>query len=290
MFGLVVYNAPAAGVNAVNTDLTAATDASFSQRNGHYTFSEPYRLGGVMPVGASITRGRFQAPTWNALGEWNIFSANRALTPPSNPQWDLYLAAPPPLPMQEEFQVQLSNNLGAATEIENAGLLLLTPDWTPNLPRGVMTFLARASFTVTPTLNAWSGPQQITLSANLRGGVYAVVGATCQGANAAFFRLVFPRIKAYSGRFLRPGGPISTAVGDFLPNQVKPWQLQMGEWSRFYTFELPQCEVFGTAAVGTTYQLFLWLVYMGENPSLMDAGYGGGSVGYQNLMGQNFSP
>ena len=242
-----------------------------------------------MPVGASIIRGRFQSPTWNALGEWTIFSANRALQPPSNPQWDLYMPAPPPLPMNEEFQVQLSNNLGSSTEIENAGLLLLTKDWSPAIPRGIATMIARASFTVTPTLNGWSGGQALTLSANLRGGVYVVVGATLQGTNSAFFRIIFPRYKLYNGRLLRPGGPVSTAIGDVLNQQQMPWQLQWGEWGRFHTFELPQIETFGTLASSTTYQAFLWLVYLGEDPSLMNGGLGGGSMGYGNVMGQNFA-
>lgn len=288
-FGLLNYNLAAAGINDVNTDMVAAVDASFSQRNSHYIFSEPYKLAAVMPVGASVTRGRFQAPTWNAIGEWNIFSANRALQPPSNPQYDLYLASPPPLPMNEEFQVQLSNNLGAATEIENAGVIIITNDWTPMVPKGVATGIFRASFTVTPTLNAWSGPQAIALSANLRGGTYAVVGASCQGSNSAFFRLIFPRMRQYMGRFLRPGGPIQNAIGDVVNNQMAPWQMALGEWGRFFTFELPQCEVFGTAASSTTYQLFLWLVYLGEDPSLMNGGMGGGSVGYSTIGGQNFA-
>jgi hypothetical protein len=277
-FALVNYNVAAAAAGATNTDLTAANDPDFTARSGHYTLTEPYRLGGVLPVGASVIRGRFQMPTWNALGEWIIFNANRSLQPPSNPQFDLYLAAPPPLPMNEEIQVQLSNNLGAATEIENCGLLLLTKDWTPQRPAAIATMIVRATFTVTPTLNVWSGGQTIALSASLRNGVYAVVGATCQGTNAAFFRIIFPKYRLYLGRKLRPGLPVQTAVGDVLNNQINPWQLALGEWGRFHTFELPQVEVFGTAAVGTTYQVFLWLAYLGEDQSLLNAGLGGGPI------------
>lgn len=288
-FGLVNYNASAATAGTQNFDLSAAVDPDFTQRNNHYTFTEPYNLGGVMPVGVSVTRGRFQAPTWNALGEVTIFNANRAITPPANPQWDSYMAVPPPVPMNEEFQIQLSNNLGAATEVENCGVILLTKDFSPAIPRGIFTGCFRASFTVTPTLNAWSGPQLLTLSANLRGGVYAVVGAKVQGANAAFFRIIFPRMKLYNGRKLRPGGPVQTALGDATNQQMSPWMMEFGEWSRFHTFELPQVEVFGTVAGAITYQVFLWLVYLGEDPSLMNGGNGGGGMGYANVMGQNFA-
>lgn len=288
-FALLNYNVTAATAGATNVDLTAATDPDFTARNGHYTFTEPYKLGAIMPVGVSVTTGRFQSPTWNALGEWTIFNANRAISPPANPQWDSYMPVPPPLPMNEEFQVQLSNNLGASTELENAGLLVLTNDWSPAIPRGIATGIFKATFTVTPTLNAWSGGQAITLSANLRGGVYVVVGATVQGAHSAFFRIIFPRYRLYMGRKLRPGMPIQTAIGDQTSSQMMPWAMAMGEWGRFHTFELPQIEVFGTAATSTAYVAFLWLVYLGEDPSLMQAGLGGGSTGYGNVMGQNFA-
>jgi hypothetical protein len=277
-FALVDYNAPAAGVNTVNLDFSAVSDPDFTQRNGHFTLTEPYRMLGAMAVGASVIRGRFQIPTWNALGEWQLFNVNRGLQPTSNPQWDWYGAFGPPIPMNEEVQVQLSNNLGAATEIENCGLLLATQDWTPAMPAGLAKFIVRASFTVTPTLNAWSGPQTIALSANLRNGVYAVVGATLQGTNAAFFRIVFPKYRLYMGRKLRPGGPVQTNIGDVLSNQLPIYQMSLGEWGRFHTFELPGIEVLGTAAVSTTYQAFLWLVYLGADQSLLNQGLGGGPI------------
>jgi hypothetical protein len=275
-FQTLVYNAPAAGVNTVNLDFTAATDPDFSQRNGHYIFTESYRLMASAMVGVSVTRGRYQVPTWNAIGEFILFNANRALQPPSNPQWDWWMVRQPNVPINEEFQVQVSNNLGAATEIENVVLQLITDDWTANIPPGRLIIPVRVSFTVTPTLNAWSGPQILTFSQSLRGGVYAVVGATLQGTNSVAWRLIFPRFRLYHGRKLRPGGLIQTAVGDVVTNQWDPWVMALGEAGRFHTFEPVQMEVFGTAAVSTTYQGFLWLVYLGEDVSQLSQGMGGG--------------
>ncbi len=275
-FALLNYNLTAAAAGATNSDMVAAVDPDFSQRASHYIFTEPYKLIAVAPVGVSVTRGRFQVPTWNAIGEATIFSVNRALQPPSNPQMDCYYDYPPMIPLNEEFQVQLSNNLGAGTEIENAPVWLITEDWTKNIPRGRTPLIVRATFTVTPTLNAWSGTQTITLSQSLRGGVYAVVGAVCQGTNSVAFRIIFPRYRLYHGRKLRPGSLIQTAIGDVVNNQAYPPYMDMGEWGRFHTFELPQAEVFGTAAVSTTYQLFLWLVYLGEEISQLNQGLGGG--------------
>jgi len=275
-FALLAYNQAAAGTNQTNLDLAAATDADFSQRNSHYIFTEPYQLLGASLVGASVTRGRFQVPTWNAIGEFGIFNANRSLQPPSNPQFDSWIPYPPPVPVNEEFQVQINNNLSMGTEQDSAFIILGTTDWTANLPRGRMPILVRASFTLTPTINVWSGPQSLTLSQSLRGGVYAVCGATVQGTNASAFRIIFPRYRLYHGRKLRPGFLIQNAIGDVLTNQLDPYQLAFGEWGRFHTFELPQVEVFGTTAGSITYQVFLWLVYLGEDVSQLSQGLGGG--------------
>lgn len=269
-FGLLNYNVAAAAAGGTNVDLSAATDQDFSQRNSHYIFTEQYNLLAAAPVGVSVTRGRFQVPTWNAIGEFSLFNVNRALQPPSNPQVDLWIAYPPPVPTNEEFQIQLSNNLGAATEIENCPIWIATPDWNQNLPRGRLPILLRGSFTVTPTLNAWSGPLAITFSQSPRGGVYSVCGATCQGSNAVAFRLIFPRYKLYMGRKLRPGALTQNAIGDALNQQEDPYRFAFGEWGRFHTFEPPQVELFGTAAAATTYQLFLWCVYLGEDPAFLN--------------------
>jgi len=265
-----VYNAAAAAAGATNVDLTAATDTEITVRNGHYIFTEPYKMLAVAPVGASITRGRFQVPKWNSIGEFTLFNANRALTPPSNPQWDLYMVAPPMIPQNEEFQVQLSNNLGAATEQESVVLQIAPDDFSQNIDRGEMVIQIRATAAVTNILNAWSGATSITLSQSLRGGVYAIVGTVVQGANAVAYRWIFPRNKLYHGRRLRPGGLVQTAIGDIINNQADPWAMAWGVKGAFHTFELPSIETFGTAAGATTYQVFMWLVRIGEPLDLLN--------------------
>jgi hypothetical protein len=270
-FQCLVYNIAAAGINASNSDMTAASDADFSQRNGHYVFTEHYRMFAAALVGASVTRGRFQVPTWNAIGEFVLFNANRALTPPSNAQYDMYGEQGPDVPMNEEFQVQTSNNLGAATEIENAALLLIPDDFSANLPptsKKPPIITVRATCAITNVLNGWSGPQPLSFIQSLRGGVYSVVGAVCQGASGLAFRLVFPRTRMYHNRKLRPGWLVQTAIGDVISNQLDPWVIRMGEWGQFHTFEPVQLETFGTAAGAQTYQLYLWLAWMGESAPL----------------------
>jgi hypothetical protein len=272
MYGTLIYNGAAVGVNASNFDLSAATDPDFTQKNGHYLLTENYRLGAAMLIGANVTRGRFQIPTFNAYGEWNLFNANRALTPPSNPQWDLYYAAAPVLPQMEEIQVQSSNNLGAATEQENVILQLLPDDWNTNLPRSPINMIMkhRASFTLTPTINVWSGPQALTFSAAQRGGTYAVIGCKVQGANAVAWRLIFPRSRLYHGRKLRPGGAVQTAIGDVVAQVIPTGWTYDGVLGLYHTFEPVQIEVFGATAAATTYQVFLDLVWLDKTPAPLD--------------------
>lgn len=285
LYHTVVYNAPAAGVNTTNLDFAAAADTEFTARNSHYTLSEPYNILGASLVGASVLRGRYQVPRWNNFGELAIFSANRALTATSNPQWDDYRFAPLPLPLEEEIQVQVSNNLGAATEQESAVLNLGTPDWNTNIPPGVapmgltqpLTAILQATFTLTPTINVWSGGQVLAFTQSLLGGVWSVIGGVVQGANAVAWRIIFPRNRLYNGRRLRPGGLVQTAAGDIVNNAVHPWILGWGELGRFHTFEFPTVEVFGATAASTTYRVFFWLRYLGSDRSLLDQWLIGGS-------------
>jgi hypothetical protein len=278
-FHLLNYNNPVAGINDANVDMTASTDGEFSIRNGHFILTESYRLIKACAIGASMLRAVLFAPSWNNLGELSVMSVNRLLTPPANTQYDDYRQMPLKLPTVEELQVKDSNNLGSSTEIENVGLVLIPDDWTPQLPAGAPMFCVKTTFTVTPTLNAWSGGQAIAFSQSLLGGVYAVVGAMLQGGNATFFRIIFPRNKLYGARKLRPGGIVQNAVGNVPYSQQQPWMMDMGVWGYFHTFELPTCEVFGTLASSTAYVLYLWLVRIGKAESLLSG-----------LLGAQISP
>jgi hypothetical protein len=277
MYHTAVYQAAAAGAGLSNVDFAAAVDSVFTQRNSHYTFTVPLKLARTFPVGLSLTIGRYQCPTWNAIGEFDILNVARSAAVPTNPSFDDYLDYPPDLPVNEEFQVQFSNNLGAATEVESAALQIISKDWSPQLPRGLFRMVAKATFTLNPTANVWSGPQVIALSSNLRNGVYSVVGMQIQGSGILAGRLVFPTQRAYMGRFFRPGNIAQAAVGNQIPQrQGRSWA-DLGECGRFHTFELPQVEVFGLTAGSITYAVFLDLIYLGTDLSLLTSWAAGGS-------------
>jgi hypothetical protein len=275
MFATLVYNiaSDATGTN----DLLAATDPEFSQRNSHYIFTEDFRLLATGLFGAHVIRGRYQVPTWNAIGEDTIFNSNRGLEPVSNSQLDWYVDNPKPIPKNEEFQVQTVDS-GGGTEIENAVLWIGSADWSPTLPRGVLPIVVRATGTTTWALNGWTALAQLTLSQSLRGGVYSVLGAILQADDALAFRLVFPRQRMYMGRRLRPGWYCQNAVGDVVGLHTLPESSRLGEWGRFHTFELPQLEVFGTAADSTAWVLFMWCQFLGEDVNLLSNWAGGGGT------------
>jgi hypothetical protein len=270
VFALLGYTA-SDNVGGVTTDLAALVDPDFTQRNGHYTFTEQYRLGGVVGIGTNVTRTDLLCPTWNAIGLMNSYPPVRSATPVSSTYVDLRTDWQVPIPLNEEFQVQQANDAGAANRL-NGVLWIFTQDWNRNLPAGIFPIMIRATSSVTKVANAWSGPATITLEQSLRGGVYSIIGYDCFLAGCIASRIIFPRQKLYQGRKLRPGNLCQNALGDFPPlygyNQARVF----GEWGRFHTFELPQIEVWGNAAGAVTAELRIHAVYLGTDLSLLESG------------------
>lgn len=279
-FALLAYQG-SPGVNAASFDLTALNDPDFSQKNGHYIFSERYQIISLAHFEASATRANLSAPTWNALGKANIWPVNVSANVPSPgpPRVDERFSYPMPVPINEEVQFQVSNNLGAATEQAWGLIQVCTTDFSRNLPKGQMPIMVRATATYNPGSLVWSGPQSITFEQSLRGGVYAVVGAECQGAALIAFRLIFPRYRlAYGVRKLRPGWMCQQAIGDLIYPQQMTGPMAWGEWGRFHTFEPVQMESVMTTGANTTHELRLWLVFLGEDVGLLQQGLGGGGL------------
>jgi hypothetical protein len=268
MHHILAYNGTT-GAAAADFDLTAAVDAEFSQRSGHYVFSERYRLLAAAILGATLTRGNIQASTWNAFGRMNIYPPNTALLPPSNAQYDVLMDIAPELPTNEEIAVKTSNT--GAGEQNTAFLIIGPPDWNANLPRGQVMIEARCTIAATTVLATWSGLGNLVFEQGLKTGVYAVVGAQVVGANLQAFRFVFDRIKRGQTRKMRPGILATTTLGQvpayFNEGGPRVW----GEWGRFHTFMPPQIEFFATTSATTTYEVRLWCVYVGEDASLVDS-------------------
>jgi len=183
----------------------------------------------------------------------------------SPPRAQLLINQPVPMPVNEEFQVRVS---ASGTDTASCFIILATPDWNQNHPRGLGPlpyFVARCSATITGAPYAWSALSALTFEQGLRGGTYAVAGAQLQGTNVLAFRLVFPHMPNYKGRFLRPGYLASQAVGDQMydPNGMGPGYF--GIAGKFATFEPLQIEIWASSSSSIACAVLLWLIRVSED-------------------------
>lgn len=254
----------ATGGSVTDTDMTAVADTEFTRRNNHFIFTEQYKLGAAVGMGANATRFNVSSPIWNAIGKFNIWpvmiSSANILSPPRI-SW--FYPNMPMLPVNEEVQVLATDT---ASENAMAFIFPFTPGHGRNLPANQLLIPVRATASVTQVANGWSAPVVLTMEQSLRGGVYSLVGAECVAAASALFRLIFPRSRFYNGRKLRPGWLCQQAIGDLPEARMHIDPFYLGEWGRFHTFELPQVELYGAAATATiTAELRLWLAYLGQD-------------------------
>lgn len=260
MFQCLVYNVNA-GVNALNTDLTAAADDDFSRRNNHYIFTEDYNLIGAYAAAPSLLRARTNIPTINAIGRHHIYPINVDADVPDDPMVQDLRDYPVALPVNEEIAIEISNNLGAATEQTYAVLFIAPRTWTRNIPRGQQMLTVRATGAIAGVAQAWSGIGSLVFDDNLRGGWYSIVGLQVFDAGVVAARLVFPRAPLINGRKLRPGVLGQQSLAE------RPWRafdIGYGRFGDFHSFEPPQMQIYATATAASTQEVRMTLVYHGE--------------------------
>lgn len=268
MFHLLSYKIATGGAVTL-LDMAAAVDPVFSQRNGHYIFTDPLKLAWMANFGATLTEMSMQSPTLNAIGLFNSYPVNLSLTVPAVPRVDFYLNNPLLFPMNEELQFKASDS--ASENVANI-IAIMSPEHNFNIPRGippVPQIKIKVTASVTLAAYAWSTLAAVTFEQSLRGGTYALVGAQWVCANALAFRHVFPRQKPYNGRFMRPGVLAQNAFGD-TPLQAYPdGAMFMGEHGRFSTFEPFQVEVMGSGTATVTAQGIIDLVRISEDANVV---------------------
>lgn len=267
-FHLALYTATTAGA-VVLQDLSAVADPVLSQRNNHYTLTDNWRLIMAQVLSALGTEAVIKSPTWNAQTLFSIDPLQKSATQPSPPLVSYMPGYGPTFAQDEEIQVQVSDTSAGGTQI-TAALWLAPPNWNQNVPRGLppLTFFeCNVTVTATLLLNSWSALAQLTFEQGLRAGVYAIVGARFYIPNALFFRFLFPRSTTYNGRSMRPGGIVDNAIGNqaWYTNLNKAAPL--GVWGKFQTYELPQIEIYSSAAAASaTYNGRLALVKLSDSP------------------------
>lgn len=269
MFGLVAQ-ANTAAAAATENALTAVADPDITQQNNQFIFTGPYRLLAELAQGASVEYGRYNVAEWNGRGRPNIFAVNRAANPTAPLFWSQYRTKPLQLPMNQQIQSLLTNNLSSGTEAEYLLWKIATADWSANQPPGIYDFIGHATVTVTPAVGSWVENQVLTFDQLPLGGVYCVIGAECIGANGIAWRLNFPRTRMYLGRRLRPGKEVLPSFGS-LPALFGYSEFgDEGVWGFFHTFELPTFGILGSSATSTTYNVFLKLRFLGEPVTILD--------------------
>lgn len=271
MFTLLAYQGNNAGP-ANNFDLSALPDPNFSQRNGHYIFTEQYGIGYLMAQSAHMTDARLLTPTFAALNSdgYRIASFQQAAGVGGVPTlFDKSTSKPVLVPLNEEFQFQGSTG---TAERQWGAMWLLTTNWSKQLASGPIIMMEATVASFTPPANAWSTVQPIIFNANPRGGVYVVIGASLQQtADTLFFRIIFPRNPYYKGRQLRPGWVAQNAIGSFEDVITQTDRYHLGNWGAFHTFEPPQIEVMATTSAAMTPILRMWCVYLGGDESLLNS-------------------
>lgn len=256
-----------------NFDLTALTDPDFSQRNGHYIFTESYRVGYLIAQSAGMTDARLVTPTFNAINSdgFRMGSFQQAAGIGGVPTlMDRLIPKPLQVPQMEEFQFQTSKSAVGAQQ--QFGLMsLITDGWNANYPSGPEMMMEATTASFTPAANVWSGPQALVMNANPRGGVYAVIGAALQQtADTLAFRMIFPRSAMYNNRKLRPGWIAQNAIGSFEDVITQVNRFHLGIWGFFHTFELPTIEVLATTSAAMTPIFRMWTIYLGGDLSLLN--------------------
>lgn len=249
-------------------DIPAITtnENNFSARNGHWIFTEQYDLCAAFVAGAAVTQAQFFDATYNAVNIPQIYPANLGITPLTNPNILDLRAQPFPLPMNEEFALQI-NDTNANVDY---GLIWICPSgsapWNtaPPVPTlGAPTIYALVTSTVVLTTKVWSPAVTVNFSNTLKGGVYQVNGAYWIVANALAYKHIFPKTPLYNGRKLTPGSLVENAYGNVPIDKGRRW---MGVQGWFNYFEPFQVSILGSTTTGsTTYTGILDMTYMGNN-------------------------
>ncbi len=260
MFHLLA-NSAALGVAAANAEIAAVADQEFASPNNRFIFTEDYELFGAYYVAASATDLRLNMPTVNGIARHHVSPLQRNATIPSLPEVVDYRRDPIKLPVKESLVWEGSNNLGLLTEVSTVFSFIRPLGEVFTQPRGLQSLTVAATYTLTTTIGAWTGPGNLTFAEQLKGGWYSVVGVQGIEANILAMRLIFNRPFFHKGRKLRPGWLGTNALGNV---SQRDFAKGLGEWGRFHTFEPPQIDVFAIDAAAHTGDLSIELVYHGD--------------------------
>jgi len=256
--------------NGLLTDTPAIVTGlgEFSPRNGHWIFTEQYDLVAAFVAGLTVTAAQIFDATYNATNIPQIYPVNLAITPLTNPNVLDLRDQPWPIPMNEEWQFQISGGAGGAED--DYALIWIVPSGTqpwnvsPPAPTiGSPRVFSLFTLTQATTTNIWSTTTTIAITNTLKGGVYQINGLWLVCAHALAWRMTFPRHPLYQGRKLSPVGLVENAYGNVPLRYGRDW---LGMVGMFNYFELPQMSILAsTTEASATYTGYLDMTYLGNN-------------------------
>lgn len=261
----IQYNDVATGGAVTNLDVPAVADPSFSTRNGHYIYSEPYKLLAIAPFGPLITALQNNTPHLTWVNPPQVYPVSLSATVPTNPAVVDLRDHPWDIPTNEEFQWGVT---ASGSETDKLITWIGTPSWRKDLPPGgIMRLTIPFTASMVTTARTWSPDVQLVPTNQLRGGTYAVIGASVVGAASLCFRFNFTRQPLSRNRKLYPGDLCTQTYG-LIPNKFGPnW---MGLLGYFNTFELPYMSVIANASATVTHNIYLDALYMSNDTSALD--------------------
>jgi hypothetical protein len=245
---LAAYSESAAAAAALDP-VAALADPMLQRRNNNYVLPRDAEIPWAWIGSANVTRARLAAPSWRQFTLPELRPYDQTATPSDDPNVCDMRMRPLMARGQEEIELQMTNDAGAAVRV--TGLIAFSFGLQP-APAGP-SYNLRASSTTAAVANAWT-LLTLAFDDDLPNGEYAVIGLEHQSANGQGARLIFDQ------GFWRPGVPSITDLGN------RPWgpavSGELGVFGRFRNFQEPQVEVLCNAA-DAAHEVYLRVVRVG---------------------------
>lgn len=246
----------ASGANTfAQINYSTALNTLQSSGNGMLVPVQLSKLMWIAGVGAHLVHLRVQAPSLQPLPYIALSPGNRGSALESPPRLFDFSKYPIPFRPLEELDIFATQNAGAG-ETQYALVTMTDANFVPppalrtgptiNGNNGFFTLHGTASTTL--TAGGWTAITP-TLDQGFPSGLFSLVGVRVFSATALFFR-----VKPTLEPLWKPGGvavqaydqldPIGQRAFNRDPVPFAPW----GEWLKFYSTNVPQIEIFATAA------------------------------------------
>lgn len=234
-----------------NNPMTAIQDDIIprSVTSGAYILPDDMQMFAAYVSGVSLLRARLASATLRQINQPLIRPTNALLLPGNLPPLQTFLDQPPRIPANEEFNIEITDNAGAPTQL--FCVLFLGQALQAIPPGNIIT--CRCTSTSTAGVRSWT-TIAFTQDQTLPPGTYALVGSECYSTTGVAHRWIVPN------QYYRPGSLSAAAVAN-LPNIFLTTR-QLGLMGTFLNTVLPQCQVLCNAA-DASFEIYMQLIKIG---------------------------